>query len=473
VTGLLVSLFLPWIAGSTWLWRTWRTANLPAVLGYGYLLGILVTTALIRLWHFAGLELEFWPLAAGLALVAALPLLLPGRTAREEPPRPGNGPSHWWSAENLVFAFFLFLIALRLGSILLDNIYRPLFSWDAWMNFAPKARVWFELGELTPYTSPKDWLRGASLEGAFTLGNWQAWDYPVTVPLVMLWTALGLDAWHDDLIKFPWVFVGAALGLAVYGQFRHFGISRHTAMVLVYLLLSIPYVNVHMVLGGYADLWLATALSLGLLSLMRWTTTQHQTDLALALLFAVSCFAIKKPGVIWGGLLLASIGLALVPRRITLVLAGFFAITATALWIAGGIDINLPAIGRLRIDAGGIALPYLGQQPLGFTNVSTVFVDSLFLSPNWHLFWYALVVALMLALTTRPARLRQPAPFFFTVTSVVAILFIFFMIPRYSKEALELTTLNRALLHLVPSLFVFAIWWLWARPAEPAPLPEP
>jgi hypothetical protein len=472
MTGLLVSLFLPWIAGSTWLWRTWRTANLPAVLGYGYLLGILAVTVLIRLWHVAGLELDFWSLAAVLALFAALPLLLPGPSRRESPRR-GEPPWPWWRAENLIFAFFLVLVALRFGSILLDNVYRPLFSWDAWMNFAPKARVWFELGEIAPYASQKDWLRGASLEGAFTLGNWQGWDYPATVPLVMLWTALGLDAWHDDLIKLPWVFVGAALGLAAYGQFRHFGISRHIAMVLVYLLLSIPYVNVHMVLGGYADLWLATALCLGLLALMRWTTTGDKADLILALLFAIFCFLIKKPGVIWGGLLLVSTGLAMLPRRITLVLGGLFATAAAALWIAGGIDITLPAMGRLRIDAEGIAFPYLGQRPLGFTDVSKVFVDSLFLSSNWHLFWYALVVMLPLGLAINPERLRQAAPFLFIGASVAAFLFIFFMIPRYSREAADLTTLNRALLHLVPSLFVFAAWWLWLKPAGPASPPEP
>jgi hypothetical protein len=98
-----------------------------------------------------------------------------------------------------------------------------------------------------------------------------------------------------------------------------------------------------------------------------------------------------------------------------------------------------------------------------------VFIDSLFLSPNWHLIWYAVFAAVPLGLAFRPGSLQQLAPFFFVAASVAAFLFIFFMIPRYSREAAELTTLNRALLHLMPALYVFSIWCLWGKSDNETP----
>ncbi len=469
MTGYLVALFLPWLAGGLWLGRLWRSANLASILGYGYLSGILFTTLLMRLWHLAGLELVFWPLAAALAIVAGLSFLVPrprhstsGPGLPDTRTQPETRTSQGiWTWANLIFAVFLLLVALRISGILADNLYRPLFAWDAWMNFAPKAKIWFELKELVPFVRPDIWLEGASLNGHYTLGNAQASNYPPAIPLILLWTALGLDAWYEDLIKVPWVLCGVALGLGTYGQLRHLDITRNLSIVFVYLLLSVPYLNVHMTLAGYADFWLAATLCLGFLSFLRWHRTRDQADLAVAILFSLLCFLIKTPGAIWGSLLLVSIAVAVLPRRLNLVFGALFLIGAATLWALGGIDTTLPGVGRLRFNEYGITLPYLGGKQLEFKDVSDTLVTSLFLSPNWSLLWYALGAGVLVGLALQPGKLRDFAPFLFIIASISAYLFIFFMIPRYSAEAANQTTLNRALLHLVPSLFVFVIWWLW------------
>lgn len=473
MTGLLISLILPWILGALWLSRFWSSANTATLLGYGYLFGILLITTLMRLWDFMGLEIQFWPIA-GVSLVAAMLAFLVPKPAADgfsgiDPPgqqgaaqTPAAESQKILSFTNFIFAIFLVLVVVRLGAMLADNVYRPMFSWDTWMNFAPKARVWFELHEIVPYVSPRTWLAGTYPE-AYTLGNSQAWDYPLTVPLVMFWTALGLDAWHDDLIKIPWVLGAAALGLGVYGQLRHFGVARHLALIFVYLLLSIPYLNVHVTLAGYADFWLAIFLCLGLLALLKWCHTHDRADLAIAIIFALFCFTIKRPGAIWGGILLVSIALAMMPRRWAIALILVMVAAPALVWTLGGIDVRIPGLGRLQLNSSGISLPYLGSQDIQFTDITKTLDLSLLRSPNWNMLWYAMPVGILIGVIWRPGRLRQFAPFFFLIASVAAFLFIFFMIPRYSSEATNQTTLNRALLHLVPAYFSLIIWWLWGK----------
>jgi len=469
VTGYIVSLFLPWLLGAVLLRRVWHAGNLPAVLGYGYLVGILTVTLFLRMWDWAGIDFQFWAIVAVMLLVG-LPLVVmskDGGRIQMSISRPKIGLTRAGLAamctrEHCLFVVFFLLIVVRFGTILEDNLVRPLFAWDAWMNWAPKARVWFELKELAPFVDPASWLDGGSSVGAYTLANSTANDYPITVPLIMLWTALGLDAWSDDLIKLPWVMCAVALGFGVYGQFRHFGISRHLSMVLVYLLLSVPYLNIHITLAGYAEIWLATALCLGVLALLHWIDSGDRSSLLLAILFALFCMLIKKPGIIWGGVLLLSIVSGFLPRWLVVAAAGVVIAVFSSIWIVdGGIDVTLPLLGQLQATPKIVSIPYFGTHDFGFTNISAVVIESLFLSPNWSLFWYAASALTLLALATRPARLLTVAPFVFILTSAAVFFFIFYMIPSYSRLAPTLVTFNRALLHLVPAVFVFLVWWFW------------
>ena len=59
--GLATSLILPWILGCVWVFWLLRQSvrwNAFIVAGHGYLVGVFLTTLLIRIWHFAGLPLS-------------------------------------------------------------------------------------------------------------------------------------------------------------------------------------------------------------------------------------------------------------------------------------------------------------------------------------------------------------------------------------------------------------------------------
>ena len=80
--GVGLALMLPWLAGALWVRSGWRddpAGIWPMALGYGYLLGMLVVTLLLRLQEALGLPPSF----AGPAVVMAILTTTPIRIQRE------------------------------------------------------------------------------------------------------------------------------------------------------------------------------------------------------------------------------------------------------------------------------------------------------------------------------------------------------------------------------------------------------
>ncbi|RLA44024.1 MAG: hypothetical protein DRQ97_11970, partial [Gammaproteobacteria bacterium] len=269
--GLIASLALPWIVGSIWVyWLLSKTGrwNVFVILGQGYVLGIFLTTVIIQLWDAAGLSLHFW----GIALILT-GLSIAGLFAIRHQSAPlrvsvNSIPLEKWQIA--VTAGFVALIAYRYATIAQEILLRPLYPWDAWMNWAPKAVIWFQNNELTPFISPGNWLQHTGEPAAHTLGAWDAWKYPITVPLIQLWCMLGAGTSDNTAINLSWLMGAVALGLALYGHLRLSGASILWATIACYALLNMPYINVQTVLSGYADLWVAVAFGCAVFALHEW-----------------------------------------------------------------------------------------------------------------------------------------------------------------------------------------------------------
>ncbi|RMD71682.1 MAG: hypothetical protein D6819_00995, partial [Gammaproteobacteria bacterium] len=233
ILGLFIALALPWWVGMAWLGRFWkaRPGAWPAWLGYGFFTGMLVTAGVMVLVDALGFALNFWVLAALLALLGAGGWRLQGAF-----PKGGRASLGTW--ERALFYLFLALLAFRLADLLLEVLWRPLYPWDAWMNWAPKAKVWAALKHLVPFVDRETWLR---TEGAYTMENF---FYPPFIPLVQTWVALGLGRFDDVLINLPWWQCAIALGCAFYGQLRYGGLGPLSSMAFTYLLLSMPFPDV-------------------------------------------------------------------------------------------------------------------------------------------------------------------------------------------------------------------------------------
>jgi len=451
LTGLLVALVLPWACGSIWVgWLLNRTGRCNAyiVLGQGYFLGILFVTLLVRVWDALGIPLHFWGIAGVVAAAGAAGVWLRG--AAGTPPAPRRLPSGPMPAWHLVVGLALIaLIAWRQVTLAQELLLRPLFAWDAWMNWAPKAIVWFHHGALVDFVGPEQWLRGGD---AYTLGNRQASFYPITLPLIQLWGMLGAGTWDHSAIFLPWILAPIALGLALFGHLRLAGVPFLLSVIACYFLLSLPYLNVHSVLAGYADIWLAAAFGLAVCALFEWQQRRHWAYAVLWLLLALLCHQLKNPGVVLSLIVLffgVRAWLNLAPR-VEFALWGLMALVAVVVLLVG-FSLDVPFFGRVAIDDGVIEAGRFGRFELAYHPVWGAFRETLFVMINWNLLWF-LLPPYIACIAYRGAFAGQGAPEFLPVLAALGFLVLVFVFTGQYVAAENFVTLNRALLYPVPAL---------------------
>ncbi len=468
--GLTISALLPLLVGGAWLKCFWKDAHWTAVVGYGYLLGIFFTTLAIRLLAWAGWDLSF-PLISLVLFCIGVPVLVRGHLYHDansidqrvsQPVHSFSGSDGSWQ-RILVFLLLAFLM-FRFYSLFLEVLWRPLFAWDGWMNWAPKARVWFDLGDLVPFVDPVAWRGDASLNGAYTLGNWVAWDYPITVPLIQLWTALGLGHWRDNYINIPWFFASVAMGLAFYGQSRMLGVKPYVSMLATYILLSMPFLNVHTALAGYADLWMAAFFCLAGMALLSWVRTRSLIQFVLFVLSSIACVQMKSPGVLWVFTLAPVLVLAFIPYQ----LRGYSILAVLlllgAVFLMGGISIDIPSVGALKINKDVIEIPSFMKFPLEYHAVWPYIVKNMFQYLSWNLYFYGIIFLFILLYIGRGWSSDMLLPLSVIVSGGGFIFIVFFFTHRYI-EAVDSTTINRAMFHMIP-MNVFSILYLYVLREE-------
>ncbi len=345
-------------------------------------------------------------------------------------------------------------MALRLVLLLLEVLWIPLYPWDAWVQWATKARVWYGMGRMVPFVHSDPWFAA----------NGAAWfdaapNYPATVPLWQVWSSLALGRWDDALMNLPWWLVAVALAIAVYGLLRASGLSALTAIVGAWLVSSLPLANVHVALAGYADLPMAAYYALAALALWRWTLSRRWPEAALALLLALACPTIKTPGIVWALTLVPAAMVALWPRRGPRVVGIGLAAALFALLVLARTH---PVVLGYRLH-------------LDFAPAWEGLVDSFFLLGNWHLLWYAAIACAIVA--WRDLRSPRLLPLGVTIGAGFAFLAVVFAFTNARNWVSNQTTINRAVLHIAPLVAVWTVLlagqWLdrnrARRDAAPAP----
>ncbi|MDX1733208.1 MAG: hypothetical protein R3228_02540 [Halioglobus sp.] len=455
--GLLTALLLPWLLGSAWVYYLLRQSgrwNRFVVAGHGYIAGVFLTTLALRAYAALGLPLHYWTLVAILAALALLPVALVRKAALPRQLDASGYNYRLW--QKAVITLMLSLLLVRYTTLAQELALRPLFAWDSWMNWYPKAAVWYHFNDLVPYVSPEQWLAQAAGDNSYTLGNQRAWRYPPTVPLIQLWSMLGAGSASHPLLYLPWLLAVLAVGMALYGHMRLTGSTATVAVGAAYCLLSLPYFNVHTALVGYADLWLAGAFGLAGFALYEWQTTRHVAYAVLAVFMALLCTQLKVPGLIFGAIVLTVFAASLVPaRRHLLTSLGGLAVLLAVLAIIG-LDVDLPGIGAVKLSLNHVELPYLGSFNLKYHSLKGSLAEALLKSLNWNLLWY-LVIAFALASVC--ARRPSPRPSLDTWCALLALpflLFVFHFTYHYAF-AINFTTVNRAFMYPVPIL-VFVLF---------------
>ena len=456
--GLVVAHLVPWLLGGTLAYALLKSRgkwNAFIIAGHGYLLGVLITTVLMKASGLLGFAVQFWPLLAlQLLLATAILVWSMMRQTESQLVRASTVMAAWQVG---VVVCLLLLIAARYYLIVNELLLRPLFPWDAWMNWAPEPVAWFfHGGELVPFVSPQQWLEADGKPLMYTHGAGLAWKNPDTVPLIQLWAMMGLGTSDHPLIYLSWLFVVIAMGSALYGHLRLSGLGILSAVLASYALLSLPLVNVHVALAGYADIWLAAAFGGAVMALYAW---QEQGDLGYAiigLLLAVLCTLLKVPGLVFGGILLVLLGIyALRPGRApimwTLVLTGLVVIYALFM----GIDIPLGNLGRITLSNREVVLPYLGRSELAYHSIHREMASTLFTMWNWNLLWYVFFTVGPLLFFLRPAGMVPSLDLMALYLALLFIIVIYFFTYRY-QFVQDFSQINRTLIYTVP-VIVFCL----------------
>jgi hypothetical protein len=394
--------------------------------------------------------LQFWVLAATLALLGIVGVVIQMRQRKPFNQAVASLSIPIW--QKAVVTLLLVLLAWRYLTLLQEMVLRPLYAWDAWMNWVPKAIVWFHLEHLVEFVPPELWPSQNTSVSSYTLGNEMAPRYPPGVPLILLWGMIGTGTWDHSYLFLPWIMAVINLGLALFGYLRLQGSSVLIATLACYLLLSMPFLNVHTVLAGYADLWLAAAFSLAVFALSEWHLNRSWSSAALALLMALFCAQLKAPGIVFTVIIVAVFLRSLVNiNHMAEMLAAliFAALVAVIFWF--GVDIDIPHLGRLLIQSDRIEIPRLISYAITPHDVSGRFLNSMFVMINWNIICYLALAAALIAML-RGNLTRRIASDTLAIVAAMSFTLLVFSLREDYREITIVTTLNRVLMYSIPAL---------------------
>lgn len=457
---------LPLFAGSGVWWlangRRRFHGDVAASLGSGWLIGVILA-ALCARWSARADTAHAFALAApwlaGLGMLAWTGVALRWRRVAAALPVEERDGAAW----RVLWWLLLALVALRLGLLGDEAALRPVFPWDAWSAWAVKPKSWMLLGHAEAYVPMLDWLADPTAPTRTMM----AWNYPELLAWIEVWFASGAGGWHEPLVDLAWCGALAAFNLALYGYARGFGLRPWLAMALVYALVSLPLIDAHVALAGYADLWVAVTLGLAALAWARWLAFRERAHWLLGVGFALCLPAFKLEGAIWLPMFAAVVAFDLVPARWRWRSAGGLAALVAIGLVLGGFGLPMPGLGWVHVAWGEVEIPGVASYALGWHPVGGAMLASLFTLPNWHLLWYTLPLLVALrwhALRGDPAARRLGL----LVLLQLVFLFLLFFLTSASAWAEDFTSVNRLILQVVPVLFVFAALLLRSasRPAS-------
>src|SRR5450631_1530381 len=439
-----------------------RAANEPATGDLAWTLGcgLFVGAFLLTLWMraLALVQVPFGIVSIGLPLAVATGLLA-WRARRSNTFRwndvvarlKGRNLAGWRRAIWLVILGWL---AVRFALLLNEIVWRPLFPWDAWMQWGTKARVWFESRTMVPFVSGQEWLQATNPNVYFDAAP----HYPATVPLMQVWAAILLGRWDDTLVNLPWWLTGFAFAFAIYGYLAQEGFEPVVALVGTWLVLSLPILEVHIALAGYADLAMATYFTLAAFWCLQWVRTRHPGDAAIALLLLAACVMIKNPGKVWIATLVPGMVIAMLPRHGIRIVTALFILAIGAMLVL--------------IRAEPLILGY--HLHLDFDMPWRALFNAYFANGNWNLLWYGAVAVAVLG--RRHLLSRAVGPYTAILAAGLTFLLFGFAFTNARVWVEDQSTVNRATLILAP---LFIVWilltfreWVRHRAALPAAIPD-
>jgi len=427
----------------------WSDGDVAWIMGSGWFVGAFLLTLWMRL--LSAVHIPFSVISIGVPIAAIACLLAWRARMLTAPPwsgacatAVGRHLSGWKRAVWLVLVAWL---AIRFALLLNEILWRPLFPWDAWSQWSSKARVWFELRTMAPFVTTSEWLYLNSPNVYFDAAP----HYPFTVPLFQVWPAILLGRWDDSLVNLPWWLTGVAFAFAIYGYLARNGFAPLAALVGTWLVVSLPFFEVHIALAGYADLAMSTYFTLAALWSLQAIRTRSWRDCAIAAFFLAACVVIKNPGKVWIATLIPGLVMALLPRYGLRIVAAMFIGAILAMILLAHAETKVLGY-NLHLD---FAMPW------------RALFDAYFTFGNWHLLAYGAIAIAVLA--RRELFSPEVAPLTVTLAAGGIVLFFGFAFSNAGAWVEDQSTVNRATLTLAPlaTLWMLLLFRAWSRHRSP------
>lgn len=355
-------------------------------LGLAYLAGAAAYGVAAQLLYVLGAPLQLWQVVGTCAVLAALGLVPRVRRALPAWPRP---------ASRLELVLACAACAL-LVAVAIDLWFQPLWAYDSWTFWTPKARALVRLDGLDA--------------GWFTQSDLLNRDYPLLLPAVEAggFRFTGIETRLLDLQS--WLFL-----VAFAAAFLHLVAGRASRVVTWTVLAMVAFAPTLAAQLAYAeaDVPLAAFFACaGLLALL-WLEERDSRTLALAALLAAATVATKAEGLIFVVALFAA--LAVLSRRLEPALAGVAALAAGLLpwriWMHAHDVENQSSFGRV------VDVSFMAQHASRFPH-AIAYVLARMLDPTA---WLLLVPLGALAFVLALREGQRAAPLFVGSTIVLSL----------------------------------------------------
>jgi hypothetical protein len=292
-----------------------------------------------------------------------------------------------------------------------------------------------------------------------------------TVSIIHLWGMLACDTTSHPLTNLPWLFAWLAIALAIFGHVWTHTSNLVAATVGAYLCISLPYLHIHAVLAGYADIWIALTFVLGVLLLGDYAREPHPGLIAVTMFYIVACTSMKESGLLSGGCLLALLVWNLASRSLLKrAKVTYTGIAVAAMLVVAAIYIlplllNMPFIERIIWSQAELRTPDILTLPRAYSyrSVTVPLVDSLYLFSQLHLLAPLFCITIALVILRRQWQLLTKTSVW-AVTLGGSLTWLYFSFADYAG-AIEHTGLMRAHISLMP----VAVFWCvisWAQLVE-------
>ena len=450
---LMIAAALPWAAGYFCLAAIEKrlgagSANPFRQVGYGLFVGYAGLQAIVLSYDSLAGAITFWPITIILAVLVVAASLFHGKSATG----PATGPdrplpqSLASSATNFFSAFLIVWIILHLTLNSIEILHRPVFPWDASLNWMYRAKAWFYEGTITALDSPQQWLEGTGQALYNVPGN----HYPTFTPIVALWSAVSLGQWSETLVALPLLFCGVALTAGMYGQCRDYGLPRWLSLIGTYLLISLPLAGAHLSLAGLADIWMAGFTGLGFVALLHGVMRSDHYQVLLGLFMIALGAANKLEGAIWFAAALLTFALEKRPQGTVASLSIVTGLALVGVLATGVTHVDLPLVGGLGVIENRLHIPFIGSYAIQSFDLWDDYRDNFFAGGTWHLLWTLVLLTAASLLFLPSGQPRRTIAIFYGVI-LCAQMFIF-QATESGNWAEDWTAINRLPLHFAPVL---------------------